>query len=144
MFNWIKNLFLVKEIKSKTGELHFQRYRIIECRLFALYLHYIAKADEDAHLHSHPWNFYSLILKGGYYEDIIRPDGYTSRITRRLLSLEYRFYDAYHKVIQLIKPTWTLVLVSPKKEGYTWGYLVDGKHVDFETYRENKNEGMYK
>ena len=143
MFNWLKNLFLVKEIKSQAGELHFQRYRIIECRLFALYLHYIAKADEDKHMHSHPWNFYSMILKGGYIEEIDNPRSFDTVKGRFIFSIGYRFYDTYHKVVTLCRPTWTLVLTSPKKEDYTWGYLVDGKHVAFDKYRENKNNGMY-
>lgn len=47
-------IFLIKEIKSKTGDLHFRRWRIIETPWFSIYVHGIYKADEEAHLHDHP------------------------------------------------------------------------------------------
>lgn len=139
--NFINKYFLVKEIKSKTGELHFRRYRLIECSMFALYIHFINKHDEDLHYHSHPWNFWSLILKGGYEENFTsKNERENSTHIRKFLSLGFRFYDDYHKVVKLFSPTWTLVLTSPRNVNYTWGYLVNGKHVNFDEYRKNKNE----
>ena len=67
-------LFLVKEIKSKAGELHFRRWRFLETPWFGIYLHYIAKADEDKHPHDHPWSFVGIILWGGYEEFVCVPD----------------------------------------------------------------------
>ena len=60
--NLIRKLFLVKEIKSKAGEVYFRRWRIISTPLIKIYFHGIYKADEDAHLHNHPWNFISIIF----------------------------------------------------------------------------------
>lgn len=140
MLSLLKKLFLVKEIKSKEGVLHFQRYRIIECSLFAIYVHYIAKSDEDKFPHSHPWNFWSLILFGGYYEALVKKYSFKKEyFKKQFLSIGYRYYDDYHQ-INLIKPTWTLVLCSPRNEDYTWGYLTDEGHVNFDVYRKNKNE----
>lgn len=140
MLNLFRKLFLVKEIKSKIGELHFQRYRLLECKLGAIYIHYIAKSDEDSHQHSHPFNFYSLILKGGYDEDLTYFRSLEQEsFSKRFLSIGYRFFNDYHK-IKLIAPTWTLVFASPRNEDYVWGYLVDGRHIEFEKYREMKNK----
>lgn len=139
MFNLIKKFFLVKEIKSKEGVLHFLRYRVIECSLFSIYIHYIAKSDEDKNPHSHPWSFWSLILFGGYYETLInRHTKEKQYFKKEFLSAGHRFYDDYHQ-ISLIKPTWTLVFCSPRNENYTWGYLTEEGHVDHITYRINKN-----
>src|SRR6516164_8203329 len=33
-----------------------------------VYIHQFHRSDSDAALHSHPWLFFSAILKGGYYE----------------------------------------------------------------------------
>lgn len=59
----------VKEIRSKSGDLHFRRFAIFEIKNFAsLYIHTIYKEDKDGHLHTHPWNFMGVILKGSYEE----------------------------------------------------------------------------
>lgn len=59
----------VKEIRSKEGELYFERYAIFEIQNFcSLYIHKIHKADKDKHCHTHPWNFFGMVLKGLYYE----------------------------------------------------------------------------
>lgn len=133
--------FLIKEIRSKTGELHFQRYRILETPWFNIYLHYIAKSDEDRDPHNHPWSFRSLILRGGYAEWIWEGDETKLLVDRRVyrpgsvaVSLSQKLY---HKIV-LDKPTWTLVLTGRRHEK-PWGYLTEDGFVDFETYRKRKN-----
>lgn len=59
---------LVKEIKSRSGELHFRRYAIIETKYFSIYIHRIFKEDKDELLHTHPWNFASIVISGVYAE----------------------------------------------------------------------------
>lgn len=73
----------VKEIRSKDGELHFQRWALFDNRWFGIYLHHILKADEDKHPHSHPWSFVAVILKGGYREGLIRLNGWFHRIASK-------------------------------------------------------------
>ncbi len=34
----------------------------------AIRVHEIRKSDSDRAMHNHPWNYVSIILKGGYYE----------------------------------------------------------------------------
>ena len=75
----IRNIFLNKEIISKEGVLHFRRWTIFSCYYFSIYIHQIFKADEDLHLHNHPWNYCSIILYGSYvernvfYDTIMKP-----------------------------------------------------------------------
>lgn len=142
---YFNKLFLIKEIKSQKGELHFQRYRIIETKWFNIYIHYIAKSDEDEHMHDHPWDFISFILRGGYYEDSIQAFWQTKDTIDKIeyesivvCALEYikRQANIFHK-ITLIKPTWTLVFTGPRKR--TWGYFVDHKWIDNITYRKLKH-----
>ena len=59
---------LIKEIKSKAGELHFKRWEILKTHFGSIWLHAIYKADTDKHLHNHPWDFISVVLRGSYYE----------------------------------------------------------------------------
>lgn len=134
---------LTKEISSKTGELHFKRWAILETKWFNIYLHKIYKSDEDKHPHNHPWNFWSLILWGSYKEELWTYDGfdYIHTLTRTVeqrkwLSLAKRETYQYHK-ITLTKPVLTLVITGKRRK--EWGYLKDNKFCDNEEYRRQKN-----
>jgi hypothetical protein len=135
-----RKLFLVKEIVSKKGELHFQRWRIISCKWLAIYIHKIYKEDNDKHLHNHPWNYWNMILSGGYGEASML---YNQVVYHNMLpfSSSIRKHDRYHKISTIFKPTTTLFITSGRK--YDWGYDVDGEFIDHDTYRKNKNLGLY-
>ena len=126
---------LIKEIKSKTGELHFKRWEILKTRWGSIWLHAIYKADQDKHLHNHPWDFTSVVLKGSYYEQ-------TSLGNKKQYpgKINIRNGEEHHKILELLSPVvYTLFFVSAPKR--LWGYKVEGKFIDHETYRELKNKG---
>lgn len=125
---------LVKEIRSKTGELHFRRYRIIETKWFSIYLHYIAKSDEDAHRHNHPWDFTSVVLSGSYTEEYSLFNIVRTRASKLINS---HIYEEYHK-LTILKPVWSLVFCG-KRINENWGYIVDGLHIHHEEYRKMKH-----
>lgn len=146
----LRNLFLVKEIKSKAGEVHFQRYRLFQSRWFAIYLHFIAKSDADKHPHNHPWNFVSFVLSGGYFENVWDSSIFTKlcieeffcvdRNKRTLFSdfAAYRDSKDFHQV-EIIKPTWTLVFTG-RRINENWGYLTESGFKNNIDYRKEKNE----
>ena len=126
---------LIKEIKSKSGKLHFRRWQILKTRWFSIWLHGIYAPDEDKHLHNHPWDFKSLVLKGSYIEQTEngnitqRPGRFNSRNGK----------EDFHKILELKSPViYTLFIVSPVKR--TWGYKVDGTFIQNEEYRKLKRE----
>jgi len=126
---------LVKEIKSKEGVLHFRRYRILETPIFNIYIHKIYKHDEDDHLHSHPWSMLVFVLDGSYAEEV---KGEEKLVLARMYSFRYRSVKMFHKIKKLFEPVvTTLVFTFGKK--VAWGYDVDGKFVDHESYRTLKN-----
>lgn len=43
------------------------RLKLLVMPWFRIYLHIFVASDDDC-LHDHPWNFWSLILSGGYWE----------------------------------------------------------------------------
>lgn len=126
---------LIKEIKSKTGDVHFKRWEILKTPFGSIWLHAIHKADTDKHLHNHPWDFISVVLKGSYYEQT--PKGNKKQYPGKI---NVRNGEGYHKILELVSPVvYTLFFVSkPKRQ---WGYRVAGEFVDHETYRERKNKG---
>lgn len=149
MINFIKKWFMCKEIRSKTGILHFQRYRIIQTPWFGIFIHYIERSDEDKDPHNHPWNFLSIILKDSYTEELydrtltdyvkVRWRRHVVKIKRfGFLSFLYRnFAYDFHK-ITVHSPVWSLVFTGPRVNP-KWGYLTDSEFIDFKTYRELKN-----
>lgn len=126
---------LIKEIISKDGDLHFRRWAIFQSKYFSIYLHGIYKEDNDAHLHNHPWNLFTIVLKGSYIEELEN----NKFVIRYFLDFGYRSRSKYHKIFKIqSKEVKTLALVFGKRDD-NWGYLVDEKHVIHSEYRKNKN-----
>lgn len=125
----------VKEIRSKADELYFERYAIFEIENFAsLYIHRIHRADKDKHLHTHPWNFASVILRGSYQE--LTDDGI--RI-KRPLTFAFAGRHFCHKIQEIISgPVISLFFVYGKYK--PWFYSL-GK-VESTEYRRLKNENQ--
>lgn len=147
LIKFLSNLFLVKEIRSKTGELHFQRWILFAIPFlpyFRVYLHKICKSDEDKHLHTHPWNFHSFILKGGYWQEYWdHPlDNDTSYALVKRFNLVSLNRHEGHKITLTHKPTWTLVFAYGKYSN--WGYLTERGYIDHVNYRVMKNDGAWK
>lgn len=123
----------VKEIRSKDGVLHFERFAIFEIKNFAsLYIHKIHESDKDPYLHTHPWNFISLILKGSYLEEV---DTTESLILKTPGTISCAGRNFCHKIKEIIKgPVWTLFFVYGKNK--LWYYSL-GKITNDE-YRKRK------
>lgn len=83
---------------------YLERWYIFRTKWFGLYLHRFWKSDEDG-VHDHPWNNFSWIVAGGYYESL--PDG--QKPWRPTGYKKYRHAEEFHRVE--IPPDW---------EGHTW------------------------
>jgi len=127
---------LIKEIRSKEGKLHFRRWQLLKTSWFSIYIHGIYAPDQDKHLHNHPWDYKSLVLKGSYIEE-------TNNGVNLLKfgSVTSRNGEDYHKIKTLLtNSVYTLFIVSPAKR--TWGYQVNGKCMYNEEYRKLKNQNL--
>lgn len=127
---------LIKEIKSKDGVVHFRRWELLKTRWFSIWLHGIYESDKDLHLHNHPWDYKSMVLKGSYIEETndgqntLKPGTFTSRNGAQ-----------FHKIKKLLtKKVYTLFMVSPVRRD--WGYIVNGRFIQHEDYRKLKNSGQ--
>jgi hypothetical protein len=129
--NYISEQEPIREVRSKKGVPHFRRWQILSLWGRSVYLHCIYRSDEDLHMHNHPWDFASFILKGGYIESMIN-----SGTIKGPGDVAYHKAKDYHH-ITVLQPTWTLVFAS--KRYNAWGYLVDGKFVNHLEYRNVKN-----
>jgi hypothetical protein len=94
---------------------------------FNVFIHQFMQSDRPV-LHDHPWWFFSIILKGGYWEHL--EDG--SRKWRGPGSM--RFNGGSYHWIEIEEPgkTWTLFI-----RGRTirdWGFLHEGQWMYWDTY----------
>lgn len=138
--NIINYFFLVKQIVSKEGEVHFRRYRLLETPWKNIYIHNIRQSDKDHDFHDHPWSFESLILFGAYLE--------FSRLFPDFMFLYNKKYypgdiikhhaQDVHQIVLLTPSVWTLVVTSGRKR--EWGYRTKSGWIDHKTYRKLKNE----
>jgi hypothetical protein len=107
---------------------YLTRWRIIQTPWFGLYLHRMDAPDSRPTLHDHPWNFTSIILKGGYTE-IFNPlprigisDNHP-RHWKRWSVHRMAATDAHYITRLDATPTWTLLLVGARRR--VWGYWDD-------------------
>ena len=136
-----RKLFLVKEIVSKYGVLHFRRYRLLQFPWFAIYVHQICKSDEEADMHDHPWDFNSVILEGSYWESSMTAPDFNKVSYQQFYSgdvITHKAEDA-HKLRLVSKEVWTLVLTSGRDR--YWGYQTSAGWIGHKEYRQLKNEG---
>jgi hypothetical protein len=92
-------------------------------------IHWIRRADIDRHLHDHPWNARTIILKGDYAEYLRnmkyreRPVGATGRLG----------FGEFHRIDRVApEGAWTLFICG-KSRG-DWGFDVNGVKVPHKKY----------
>lgn len=143
---FFKKIFLIKEIKSNSGELHFRRYRIFSTPWFKIFIHRIYKSDEDKHMHTHPWNFVTIILSGNYKECVVQ-EWYSEHVlSGEQWENRKKFRPYFHKAgfahkLYLNSPVTTLVFCFGKNK--KWGYVTDDGIIDNSDYRRLKHEGYF-
>ena len=92
-----------------------------------LAIHRIHKSDSDAHLHSHPFHYIALQLWGTMYE--VQPDGIHKR---RAGYFRIRRRSSMHRLILPHGNVYSLFLGFGRKG--SWGFLVDGRIINFKDY----------
>lgn len=123
------------------GELYLTRYYLfLKERTkfpFNVFLHKFHKSD-DIILHDHPWPFFTLILKGGYWEWTPQFDEKGQKageIARWCGPGHFRFNRAtsYHRIeLDPDVTCWTLFCPGIKQRD--WGFLVRNKWIQWEQY----------
>ncbi len=105
------------------GQPYLRRVYLAHWGGWRLYLHKYAGADGDRWLHDHPFSALSLILSGGYDEEILTewswPGARTRYRTRRWIN--WIPANRFHRIAHVRPDTWTLFLHAPHRKG--WGFL---------------------
>lgn len=96
---------------------------------FNVFLHNFHKGDLDD-LHDHPWPYFTLILRGGYWEHT--PGG---RFWRAPGHFRFQAPTSLHRIeLEPGVNAWTLFISGPKLRD--WGFIVNGKWMHCEKYFE--------
>lgn len=145
-----EKIVLSRPDDDSDGELH--RWRLIETPLGGVMVHRHQGPDPGRVLHDHPWPFVSIVLRGGYVEEVAEarlaplladiadthpaPGRYYGlREWRRARTVHVMPLTHAHRIVALLrKPTWTLVLHGRRRRA--WGFypasgFIDEKTVDY-------------
>ena len=104
---------------------------------FNVFIHKFLKSDPDD-VHDHPWPYFTLILRGGYYEWTPVFNSVGEKIGEKQHWRgpgHFRFCrsTSYHRIE--LKPgvtAWTMFMPGPQIRD--WGFLVKNKWVQHEQY----------
>lgn len=113
---------------------YLDRLQIIRTPLFGVYLHRIHAPDLYRDPHTHPWWFASLVLSGGYTEEI---DGSAVRVRDRF-SLRVLSRRHAHRITETRGILWTLVITGPRRS--SWGFRTPQGYMDWRLYLAPGNE----
>ena len=138
LFNLLERLDRKRVIMERTDNTPYltRYYLFLKDRKwfpFNVFLHNFHKGDLDD-LHDHPWPYFTLILRGGYWEHT--PKG---KFWRRPGHFRFSSPKSLHR-IELepgIEP-WTLFVPGPKLR--EWGFIKDGAWIQHEQYLKEKYE----
>ena len=137
MLKWLASKWrkfdIVKEVDGQQV-LYLRRFFLWRCRWFNIFLHYIPQPDTDRDPHDHPWSFVSILLRGGYEEEIYSLR--TSHVAsfRRAPSIARRKAGCVHQIRAVLANTWTLVITGPYRRH--WGFLT---HDGWKYWRDYLN-----
>jgi hypothetical protein len=119
-------------------EAHFVRWRVIQTPLFGIYVHRFDNPDVRT-FHDHPWNFISLVLKGGYAEALSQEpieDNPTQYRTVRAGRFNIKRATDLHFIASLLRrPTWTVLVVGRRQR--VWGYVDETGWTQFDQHPNN-------
>jgi hypothetical protein len=107
---------------------------------FNVFLHKFLKSDPDD-VHDHPWPYFTLILKGGYWEWIpqfvngVKIGEYA--IWRGAGHFRFCKSTSYHRIeLEEGVTPWTLFMPGPQKR--EWGFWSKGKWMHNEVYLKER------
>lgn len=123
-------------------ETYLRRWFVATTRWGCVYLHKICKNDRDSDPHDHPWDFTSLILWGGYNEELWKWDGHERYSEGDKLNfpggiVKHRAEDIHW--VRLFNngtmPAWTLILRGTYRRHWNFirkdGPVLWRKYLDY-------------
>ena len=109
-------IFMRRKVIGDLTSIYIDRFILLKTPLFTIMLHQIFRPDGQRDLHDHPWNFFSIILRGSYVED-------TGSGIRECRWFNFKRKTDRHSIRKVRRaPTWTLVFTGRRTR--VWGFWV--------------------
>ncbi|WP_396190654.1 hypothetical protein [Flavobacterium sp.] len=105
-----------------------------------LRLHNILDIDRTPYLHTHPFDYVSIVLFGGYDEQVLQEDGSIITIEHKIGSVIKRKGDIPHRISAIRKNCFTLFLA--KDTGFNWN-LIRHHNIEMPIGYINAKDGIY-
>jgi hypothetical protein len=106
------------------ASVYLTRWHVVDTPWFGVKVHHIHKADPGTALHDHPWSFLSIVLRGGYVEQLGHPDLASLRMrtvaVRNQRTVHFARAEHLHRISAVRPGTWTLVLCGRRRR--RWGF----------------------
>lgn len=134
------------EDRHNPGFVYLRRLRVAQTPWMSIYLHWIYKTDKGQDPHDHPFNFRSIVLRGGYSERLWRVVRGHSRsqhpFERRWPRFtSHKMTQRYaHRIERIAPGTVTLVLVGRKRG--TWGFYGESGFVHWKDYDRSDEDAL--
>jgi len=126
--------YMLKPYNHITGYLH--RWTIATFGRWSVRIHKILSADATPFLHSHPFNYVSIVLAGEYSERVMCADGSLRVVRRTPGSIVYRDANVYHRIDSATNCTTLFVCRSIGTGGQHWDLR---RHPEVDTPPEYNN-----
>ncbi|MNO23667.1 hypothetical protein D3C76_134720 [compost metagenome] len=116
---------------------------------WSIRVHHILRPDDDRDLHDHPWHARTVILRGRYTEQRLADEELvglmkapacaqvTEFIDRRAGDTATLRHGEYHRIDQVSPGGVFTLFVTSRWQG-EWGFLVNGRKVDWKAYTGEK------
>jgi len=123
---WYRKVFVWRQLGGLPECPYFRR-TVLNFGLFTIRFHKWFGDDDQRALHCHPFNFFTIVLNGGYTDvsesgdDILRAGSF------RFRKAEYK-----HSVRDVIPNTRTILITS--KTLRRWGFYISGKLIKRDKY----------
>ena len=112
------------------GQPYLRRVYVAHWGGWRVYLHKFVGSDGERWLHDHPFNGLSVVLSGGYVEEVggewSCPALFIVSRVRRWINFIPR--HRFHRIAAVEPGTWTLFIHTPHSKG--WGFLEPVGDID--------------
>lgn len=85
------------------------RKTILNCSKVHVRIHHILSEDKTPYAHNHPFHYISIVLKGGYTEELLVGNEIITK-QHKVGSVIIRSSNDYHRIKSIVGPTKTLFL----------------------------------
>lgn len=120
-------MYFLRKYRSINGFL--ERFTLFKVGNLHVRFHLIKTADESTFYHNHPFNYISIILKGGYRETYLNSKAEPIEAIHNRFDIIKRKSGIYHRIEEIFGPTTTFFISYSKTH---WGILNMNlpKHTD--------------